>query len=99
MRCGFVSALTVVFAYTPTSDYDDEAVEVFDVELRKSYKNEHTIYRVTVGDFRPLLPESLSSSSRPRSSIKLAITEDFPTQQASEPLSTSVRPFRNEIHH
>ncbi|VDO76101.1 unnamed protein product [Heligmosomoides polygyrus] len=32
-RCGSVPALTVFVAYAPTSDYDDEEVEAFYVEL------------------------------------------------------------------
>ncbi|VDP26660.1 unnamed protein product, partial [Heligmosomoides polygyrus] len=50
-RCGSMSALTVFVAYAPTSDYDDEEVEAFYVELEKFYKEDHTLYKVIVGDF------------------------------------------------
>ncbi|VDP08082.1 unnamed protein product [Heligmosomoides polygyrus] len=49
-RCGSVPALTVFVAYAPTSDYDDEEVEAFYVELEKFYKGDHTFYKVIVGD-------------------------------------------------
>ncbi|VDO99550.1 unnamed protein product [Heligmosomoides polygyrus] len=48
-RCGSVPALTV--AYAPPSDYDDEEVEAFYVELEKFFKKNHTFYKVIVGDF------------------------------------------------
>ncbi|VDP21480.1 unnamed protein product [Heligmosomoides polygyrus] len=35
----------------PTSDYDDEEVEAFYVELEKFYKEDHISYKVVVGDF------------------------------------------------
>ncbi|VDO96383.1 unnamed protein product [Heligmosomoides polygyrus] len=43
-------ALTAFVAYAPTSDYDDEEIEAFYVELEKFYKEDHT-YKVIVGDF------------------------------------------------
>ncbi|VDP20183.1 unnamed protein product [Heligmosomoides polygyrus] len=49
-RCGFVPALTVFVAYAPTSDYDDEEVKAFYVELEKFYKEDHA-YKVILGDF------------------------------------------------
>ncbi|VDO19748.1 unnamed protein product [Heligmosomoides polygyrus] len=48
-RCGSVPALTVFVAYAPTSDYDDEELDAFYVE--KFYKEDHTFYKVIVGDF------------------------------------------------
>ncbi|VDO69867.1 unnamed protein product [Heligmosomoides polygyrus] len=50
-RCGSVPALTVFVAYAPTSDYDDEEVEAFYVELEKFYKEDRTFYKVIAGDF------------------------------------------------
>ncbi|VDO81900.1 unnamed protein product [Heligmosomoides polygyrus] len=47
-RCGSVPALTVFVAYAPTSDYDDEEVEAFYVELEKFYKEDHTFYKVMI---------------------------------------------------
>ncbi|VDO21251.1 unnamed protein product [Heligmosomoides polygyrus] len=43
--------LTVFVAYTPTSDYDDDEVEAFYVELEKFCKEDHTFYKVIVRDF------------------------------------------------
>ncbi|VDO35368.1 unnamed protein product [Heligmosomoides polygyrus] len=49
-RCGSVPALTACIACAPASDHDDE--EVFHVELEKFfYKEDHTFYKVIVGDF------------------------------------------------
>ncbi|VDO66330.1 unnamed protein product [Heligmosomoides polygyrus] len=60
-RCGSVPALTVFVAYAPTSDYDDEDVEAFYVELEKFYKEDHTFYKVIVGDFNAKIgPRRLS---------------------------------------
>ncbi|VDO80902.1 unnamed protein product [Heligmosomoides polygyrus] len=50
-RCGSVPVLTVFVAYAPTSDYDDEEVEAFYVELEKFYKEDRTFYKVIVGEF------------------------------------------------
>ncbi|VDP37807.1 unnamed protein product [Heligmosomoides polygyrus] len=49
--CCSVPALTVFVVYAPTSDYDDEDVEAFYVELEKFYKEDHTFCKVIVGDF------------------------------------------------
>ncbi|VDL75424.1 unnamed protein product [Nippostrongylus brasiliensis] len=51
MRRGSMPALTVFVVYAPTSDYDDEEVEAFYMELEKLYKEDHTFYKVIVGDF------------------------------------------------
>ncbi|VDO73917.1 unnamed protein product [Heligmosomoides polygyrus] len=56
-RCSSVPALTVFVAYAPTSDYDDEEVEAFHVELEKFYKEDHTFYKVIVGDFNAKIVE------------------------------------------
>ncbi|VDP45636.1 unnamed protein product [Heligmosomoides polygyrus] len=37
--------------YAPTSDCDNEEVETFYVEVEKLYKEDHTFYKVIVGDF------------------------------------------------
>ncbi|VDP05417.1 unnamed protein product [Heligmosomoides polygyrus] len=62
-RCGFVPALTVFVAYSPTPDNDDEGVEAFYVELEKFYKKDHTFYKVVVGDFNAkIVPRSGTSN-------------------------------------
>ncbi|WKY01125.1 hypothetical protein Q1695_015267 [Nippostrongylus brasiliensis] len=40
-RRGSMPALTVFVVYAPTSDYDDEEVEAFYMELKKLYKEDH----------------------------------------------------------
>lgn len=45
-----VPVLTVFVAYTSISDYEDEDVETFHVEL-EFYKEEHTFHNVIVADF------------------------------------------------
>ncbi|VDP23215.1 unnamed protein product [Heligmosomoides polygyrus] len=60
-RCGSVPALTVFVAYAPTSDYDEEEVEAFYVELEKLYKEDHTFYKVIVGDFNAKIGPRRSS--------------------------------------
>ncbi|VDO97141.1 unnamed protein product [Heligmosomoides polygyrus] len=49
-RCGSVPALTVLVAYAPTSDNDDEEVEAFYVEQEKFYNESHTLYKVVQFD-------------------------------------------------
>ena len=50
-RCGSVPALTVFVAYAPTSSYDEDEVEAFYADLEKFYREDHTFYKVIVGDF------------------------------------------------
>uniref|UniRef100_A0A8L8K6L8 Reverse transcriptase n=1 Tax=Heligmosomoides polygyrus TaxID=6339 RepID=A0A8L8K6L8_HELPZ len=51
-RFSSVPALTVFVGYSPSSDYHDENVEAFYVGLEKSYKEDRTLYKVIVGDFK-----------------------------------------------
>ncbi|EYB90840.1 hypothetical protein Y032_0213g2283 [Ancylostoma ceylanicum] len=44
-------ALTVFVAYTPTSSYDEDEIEAFYMDLEKFYREDHTFYKVIVGDF------------------------------------------------
>ncbi|EYB88456.1 hypothetical protein Y032_0246g19 [Ancylostoma ceylanicum] len=48
-RCGSMPALTV--AYSPTSSYDEDEIEAFYMDLVKLYREDHTFYKVIVGDF------------------------------------------------
>ncbi|EYC29722.1 hypothetical protein Y032_0006g3143 [Ancylostoma ceylanicum] len=50
-RCESMPALTVFIAYAPTSSYDEDEIEAFYMDLEKSYRGDHTFYKVIVGDF------------------------------------------------
>ena len=50
-RCGSTPALTIFVAYAPTSSYDEEEHEAFYMELEKFYREDHTFFKVIVGDF------------------------------------------------
>lgn len=50
-RCGSMPALTIFVAYAPTSSYDEDEVEAFYMDLEKFYREDHTFYKVIVGDF------------------------------------------------
>nr|CDJ90484.1 endonuclease-reverse transcriptase [Haemonchus contortus] len=50
-RCGSTPALTVFVVYAPTSSYDEEELEAFYVDLEKLYREDHTFFKVFVGDF------------------------------------------------
>ncbi|VDP21587.1 unnamed protein product [Heligmosomoides polygyrus] len=49
--CSSVPALAVFLAYASNSEYDNEELEAFYMELEKFYKEDHTHYKVIVGDF------------------------------------------------
>ncbi|EYC42982.1 hypothetical protein Y032_0508g2708 [Ancylostoma ceylanicum] len=46
-----MAALTVFVAYAPTSSYDGDEIEAFYMDLEKFYREDHTFYKVIVGDF------------------------------------------------
>ncbi|EYC24770.1 hypothetical protein Y032_0013g2100 [Ancylostoma ceylanicum] len=50
-RCGSTPALTVFVAYAPTPSYDEDEIEAFYMDLEKFYREDHTFYKVIVGDF------------------------------------------------
>ncbi|EYC37558.1 hypothetical protein Y032_0781g2315 [Ancylostoma ceylanicum] len=50
-RCGSTPAVTVFIAYPPTSSYDEDEIEAFYMDLEKFYREDHTFYKVIVGDF------------------------------------------------
>ncbi|KAK6753868.1 hypothetical protein RB195_013077 [Necator americanus] len=49
-RCGSTPALTNFVAHAPTSSYEEEEVEVFYMDLEKFYREDHTFYKVIIGD-------------------------------------------------
>ncbi|VDO47061.1 unnamed protein product [Haemonchus placei] len=50
-RRGPTSALTVFVIYAPTLSYDEEELEAFYMDLEKLYKEDHTFFKVIVGEF------------------------------------------------
>lgn len=60
-RRGPVPAITVFVAYAPTSDYEDDEIEAFYLELEKHYREDHTFYKAIVGDFNAKIGPRRSS--------------------------------------
>nr|CDJ93569.1 Endonuclease exonuclease phosphatase domain containing protein [Haemonchus contortus] len=52
-RCGSIPALTIFVAYAPTSSYEEEELEAFYMDLERLYREDHTFFKVIVGDFKP----------------------------------------------
>ncbi|VDM61698.1 unnamed protein product [Angiostrongylus costaricensis] len=50
-RRGSISALIIFVVYTPTSNYDEEEVEAFYMDLEKFYREDHTFFKVIIGSF------------------------------------------------
>ncbi len=50
-RRGPTPALTIFIVYAPTSDYDEDEIEAFYMDLEKFYREDRTFYKVIVGDF------------------------------------------------
>ncbi|XGW33883.1 hypothetical protein V3C99_017959 [Haemonchus contortus] len=50
-RRGSIPALTIFVAYAPTSSYEEEELEAFYMDLEKLYREDHTFFKVIVGDF------------------------------------------------
>nr|CDJ97432.1 Endonuclease exonuclease phosphatase domain containing protein [Haemonchus contortus] len=49
-RCGSTPALTIFAAYAPTSSYEEEELEAFHMDLERLYREDHTFFKVIVGD-------------------------------------------------
>uniref|UniRef100_A0A0K0D7W0 Endo/exonuclease/phosphatase domain-containing protein n=1 Tax=Angiostrongylus cantonensis TaxID=6313 RepID=A0A0K0D7W0_ANGCA len=49
-RCGSIPALTIFVVYAPTSNYDEEE-EAFYMDLERFYREDHTFFKVIIGDF------------------------------------------------
>ncbi|VDM60785.1 unnamed protein product [Angiostrongylus costaricensis] len=47
-RCGSIPALTIFVVYAPTSNYDEEEVEAFYMELEKFHREGHTFFKVEI---------------------------------------------------
>ncbi|XGW33214.1 hypothetical protein V3C99_017577 [Haemonchus contortus] len=50
-KCGSIPALNIFVAYAPTSSYEEEELEAFYMDLERLYREDHTFYKVIVGDF------------------------------------------------
>uniref|UniRef100_A0A0K0CXP8 Endonuclease/exonuclease/phosphatase domain-containing protein n=1 Tax=Angiostrongylus cantonensis TaxID=6313 RepID=A0A0K0CXP8_ANGCA len=50
-RCGSIPALTIFVIYAATSNYDEQEVEAFYMDLEKFYREDHTFFKVIIGDF------------------------------------------------
>uniref|UniRef100_A0A0K0CTF7 Craniofacial development protein 2-like n=1 Tax=Angiostrongylus cantonensis TaxID=6313 RepID=A0A0K0CTF7_ANGCA len=59
-----IPALTVFVVYAPTSNYDEEEVEAFYMDLEKFYIEDHTFFKVTIGDFNAKIGPRRTSEER-----------------------------------
>uniref|UniRef100_A0A0K0DNN7 Endonuclease/exonuclease/phosphatase domain-containing protein n=1 Tax=Angiostrongylus cantonensis TaxID=6313 RepID=A0A0K0DNN7_ANGCA len=60
-RCGSTPALTIFVVYAPTSNYDEEEVEAFYMDLERFYREDHTFFKVIIRDFNAKIgPRRLS---------------------------------------
>ncbi|XGW29870.1 hypothetical protein V3C99_009149 [Haemonchus contortus] len=50
-RCGSTPPLTILVAYAPTSSYEEEELEAFYMGLERLFREDHTFFKVVVGDF------------------------------------------------
>ncbi|VDO44158.1 unnamed protein product [Haemonchus placei] len=50
-RYGSTPALTIFVVYAPTSSYEEEELNSFYVDLERLYREDHTFFKVIVGDF------------------------------------------------
>ncbi|VDP30315.1 unnamed protein product [Heligmosomoides polygyrus] len=94
-RCDFVTALTVFAAHAPTFEYDDKEVEAFYVEL-EFYKEDHTFYKVIVGDFNAII-------GPPREELHIGAHglewKEQETSRRTMGLGIPGGPFPNEVDH
>uniref|UniRef100_A0A0K0D9L6 Endo/exonuclease/phosphatase domain-containing protein n=1 Tax=Angiostrongylus cantonensis TaxID=6313 RepID=A0A0K0D9L6_ANGCA len=63
-RCGSIPALTIFVVYAPTSNYDEEEVETFYMDLERFYSEDHTFFKVIIGDFNAKIGPRRSSEER-----------------------------------
>ncbi|KIH65269.1 hypothetical protein ANCDUO_04408 [Ancylostoma duodenale] len=53
-RCGSIPALTIFVVYAPTSNYDDEEIDAFHMDLEMFYREDNTFYKVPAFGKMPL---------------------------------------------
>ncbi|KAE9412709.1 hypothetical protein Angca_009429, partial [Angiostrongylus cantonensis] len=63
-RCGSTPALTIFAVYAPSSNYDEEEVEAFYMDLQRLYREDHTFFKVITGDFNAKIGPRRSSDER-----------------------------------
>uniref|UniRef100_A0A0K0DQQ9 Endo/exonuclease/phosphatase domain-containing protein n=1 Tax=Angiostrongylus cantonensis TaxID=6313 RepID=A0A0K0DQQ9_ANGCA len=63
-RCGSIPTLTIFVIYSPTSNYDEEEVEAFYMDLEKFYKEDHTFFKVIIGCFSARIEPRGTSEDR-----------------------------------
>uniref|UniRef100_A0A0K0CZ83 Craniofacial development protein 2-like n=1 Tax=Angiostrongylus cantonensis TaxID=6313 RepID=A0A0K0CZ83_ANGCA len=50
-RCGSIPASTILVVYAPTSNYDEEKIEAFSMDLEKFYGGGRTFFKVIITVF------------------------------------------------
>ena len=63
-RCGSIPALTIFVVYAPTSNYGEDEVETFYMDLEKFYREDHTFFKVIIGDFNAKIGPRRTSEER-----------------------------------
>uniref|UniRef100_A0A0K0DM31 Craniofacial development protein 2-like n=1 Tax=Angiostrongylus cantonensis TaxID=6313 RepID=A0A0K0DM31_ANGCA len=63
-RCGSTPALTTLVVNAPTSNYDEEEAEAFYMDLERFYREDHTFFKVIVGNFNAKIGPRRSSEER-----------------------------------
>ncbi|VDM56166.1 unnamed protein product [Angiostrongylus costaricensis] len=63
-RRGSIPALTIFVVYAPISNYDEEEVEAFYMDLKKFNREEHTFFKVITGDFNAKIRPRRTSEGR-----------------------------------
>ena len=56
--------MTVFVVYAPTSNCDEEEVEAFYMDLERFYREDHTFFKVIIGDFNAEIGPRRSSEER-----------------------------------
>ncbi|VDM64977.1 unnamed protein product [Angiostrongylus costaricensis] len=63
-RRGSIPALAIFVVYAPTSNYDEEEVEAFYMDLDKFYREDHAIFEVIIKDFNAKIGARRTSEKR-----------------------------------
>uniref|UniRef100_A0A0K0D8D6 Endo/exonuclease/phosphatase domain-containing protein n=1 Tax=Angiostrongylus cantonensis TaxID=6313 RepID=A0A0K0D8D6_ANGCA len=63
-RCGSTPALTIFAIYAPISNYDEEEVQAFYMDLERFYREDHAFFKVIIGDLNAKIGPRRSSEER-----------------------------------
>uniref|UniRef100_A0A158PA32 Endo/exonuclease/phosphatase domain-containing protein n=1 Tax=Angiostrongylus cantonensis TaxID=6313 RepID=A0A158PA32_ANGCA len=63
-KCGSTPALTIFVVYAPTSNCDEGEVEAFYMDLERFYREDHTFFKIIIGDFNAKIGPRRSSEER-----------------------------------